>query len=138
MIIIALIRISGKSHRKCVEDVAWEIFWLEMEASTAVIMVSITAFRSLLGVKALKAREKRERSWFSHRPKLLARSFKKAPQNESEFAQLPSIPGATLTGVRTFIHGNGTWEDPRAMGMTHKSEKDLPGADSQGPHEPRD
>ena len=109
-----------------------------MEAATAVVMVSITAFQFLLGVKALKAREKRERSWFSHRPKLLAGSFKKTPQHKSEFAQLPSIPGATLTGVRTFIHDNGTWEDPRAMGMIYTSEKDLPGADSHGSREPQD
>ena len=106
----------------------WELFWLDLEAAIAVIMVSVTAFRSLLGIKALKAREKRERS------KLLVRYFKKTPQNESDLVQLPSIPGATLTGMRTFIHGNGSWEDARAMGMTHKLEKDLPGADSHELH----
>lgn len=63
-----------------------------MEAAIAVIMVSVTAFRSLLGIKAQKAREKRKQS------KVLVRYFKKTPQNESDLVQLPSIPGATLTG----------------------------------------
>ena len=98
-----------------------------MEGAVAIIMVSITAFRSVLGIKVLKARDKKkkERSWFSHRPKLLARYFKKQP----------SIPGAILTGMRTFIHGNGTWDESKAIGITQKSEKDWPRAASHEPQE---
>lgn len=128
MIIIAIVRISGISHKKTAVEIVWELFWLGMEAAIAVIMVSVTAFRSLLGIKAQKAREKRKQS------KPLVRYFKKTPQNESDLVQLPSIPGATLTGMRTFIHGNGSWEDLRLMGMAHESERDLPGADSHQPH----
>lgn len=128
MIIIAIVRISGVSHKKTAVDIVWELFWLGMEAAIAVIMVSVTAFRSLLGIKAQKAREKRKRS------KLSVRYFKKTPQNESDLVQLPSIPGATLTGIRTFINGNGSWEDLRAMGMAHESESDLPRADSHELH----
>lgn len=57
MIIIAVIRTTGIPIRKNNVDLVWELFWAEAEASIAVIMVSITAFRSLLGIKALKARE---------------------------------------------------------------------------------
>lgn len=103
----------------------------------AIIMVSLTAFRSMLGIKALKAREKErmERSWFSHRPKLLARYFKKETQDESKSQQLPSVPGGTLTGMRTFINGSEIWDESKAMGMTHKWEKDGPRTAS---HEPQD
>lgn len=113
MIIIAIVRISGISHKKTAVAIVWELFWLDIEAAIAVIMVSVTAFRSLLGIKAQKVREKRKQS------KPLVRYFKKTPQKESDLVQLPSIPGATLTGMRTFIHGNGSWEDLRAMGMAH-------------------
>lgn len=124
MIIIAIVRISGVSHKKTAVDIVWELFWLSMEAAIAVIMLSVTAFRSLLGIKAQKAREKRKRS------KVLVGYFKKTPQNVSDLEQLPSIPGATLTGIHTFINGNGSWEDLRTMGMAHESESDLPRADS--------
>ena len=136
MIIIALVRVSGFIIKNTF-DLVWVLFWHQAEAAVAIIMVSITAFRSVLGIKALKAREKnkREQYWFSNRPKLLARYLKKATQDECKFEQLPSIPGATLTGIRTFIHGNGICDESRAMGMTHKSEKELPVAASHEPHE---
>lgn len=117
MIIIAIVRISSISHKKTAVAIVWELFWLDIEAAIAVIMISVTAFRSLLGIKAQKAREKRKQS------KPLVRYFKKTPQNESDLVQLPSIPDATLTGMRTFIHGNGSWEDLRAMGTAHKPHK---------------
>ena len=128
MIIIATVRIAGFRIKKSSIDIVWELFWHQVEASVALITVSITAFRSLLGIKALKAREqkKRERFWFSHRAKLLTRYLNKETQDESELEQLPSIPGATLTGMRTFIHGDVIWNESRAMGMTDESEKDWP------------
>lgn len=135
MIIIAIVRISGFRIKESSIDIVWELFWHQVEASVALITVSITAFRSLLGIKSLKAREKekRERSWLSHRAKVLTRNLKKETQDESEVEQLPVIPGATLTGMRTFIHADGIWDESRAMGKTHKSEKDWPGP---GCHEP--
>lgn len=137
MIIIAIVRIAGFRIKESRIDIVWELFWHQVEASVALIMVSITAFRSLLGIKAMKGceKEKRERSWFSHRARLLTRYLKKETQVESEPEQLPSIPGATLTGMRTFIHGDGTWDESRAMGMTHKSKKDSPGAACDEPRE---
>ena len=115
MIIIAIVRVWGFIINNTL-NLVWGVFWHQAEAAIAIIMVSITAFRSLLGIKALKAQEKKkmERSWFAHRPKLLARYFEKATEEESEFEQLPSVPGATLTGMRTSING------------THQSEKDWP------------
>lgn len=127
MILIAIVRISGFLKNGQIDPV-WVLFWHQIEGAVAIIMVSMTAFRALLGIKALKAREerKRERSWFSHHRKLRARYFKKATQDEFKSEQLPSIPGATLTGMRTFINGNGIWNASEAMEMTHKSEEDWP------------
>lgn len=135
MIIIAIIRISG-SVIKSNFDMVWVLFWHEMEGAVAIIMVSLTAFRSLLGIKALKAREKKklESYWFSHRQQLLARHFKKTTQDESKSQQLPSVPSATLTGMRTFILGNGICDKSKAMEMSPTLEKNWSGAAS---HEPQ-
>lgn len=122
MIIIAIVRISG-FIRKSYLDFVWLLFWHQIEGAVAIIMVSMTAFRSLLGIKALKEREKRnrERSWFSQHRRLRAKYFKKTSPDESMSEQLPSIPGGTLTGMRTFISGSGIWDGSTAMGMGHKS-----------------
>lgn len=105
MIIIALVRSSGLRTHKAVLDVQWNIFWNEVEATVATFMVSVTAFRQLLGIKARRRREKRDRSWYSYHRKLLFGNSKKRSKNEWDTAQLPSIPGARLTGLRTLIRG---------------------------------
>ena len=122
MIIVAIVRVLGFSINSAF---TWGLFWHQAEAATAIIMVSITAFRSLLGLKAQKAQKKKEmeRSWFAHRPKLLA---KKVTEDESESEQLPSIPGATLSGMRTFIDGNEIWDGVNGIGKIHQLEWNTP------------
>ena len=136
MIIIAIVRISG-FHKNDVNDSVWVLFWYQVEGAVAIITVSITGFRSLLGIKVSKARErkKRERFWYSQHQKLRARYFQKPTHDEPKTGQLPSIPGATLTGIRTFINGNGIWDKSNPMGMTHKSDENLPGVASHEPQE---
>lgn len=164
MIIIAIVRISGLRIETAILDIVWELFWQQTEAAIAVIMVSITAFRSLLGVKANKTRGQMatQRSWnlshdhqhhHQHRdyPKVQAGYFKKTKttrtHDESEFEPLPSIPGASCTGIRTFICGETILSDkpsPRGggtgvdvgVGVDNKSEeKDLVGDGAQADHE---
>lgn len=107
MIIIAIVRISGaRIHHTTNIDVQWQTFWNDIEGTVAVIMVSITAFRSLLGVKALKSREKKEQARYWYRRKLLFRKESKNSSVDSNEDQLPAIPGPTLTGIRTLIRGN--------------------------------
>ena len=129
MIIIVIVRISGFVVKNTL-DLVWVVFWHQAEGAIAIITVSLTAFRSVLGIKALKAKDKKKlkRSWLSHRPQLLPRYFKKETQDESKAQELPSIPGATLTGMRTFINGNGIRDESNAVGTTDKSGMDWPGA----------
>lgn len=103
MIMIAIVRISG------VKVLLWILFWLEIEATVAVIMVSITAFRSLLGMKAIRSREKKERAGYWYRQQRQSKE-KIDSSSDSNEVQLPSIPGATLTGIRTLIRGTGDSE----------------------------
>ena len=136
MIIIAIIRISG-SVIKSNFDMVWVLFWHQVEGAVAIIMVSLTAFRSLLGIKALKARKKKklESYLFSHRRQLLARHFKKTTQDRFKSQQLPTVPGATLTGMRTFINGNGICDESKEMEISPTLEKDWSRAASQEPRE---
>lgn len=130
---------------RTVLDIVWELFWQQAEAAVAVIMVSITAFRSLLGIKA-NAHEKTQRCWeFSqHRPNLQAGYFNKtqttATHDESELERLPEIPGANLSGMRTFIYGESMLNESSRGGGTgvevHMFEKrDLLEAHNHEPHE---
>lgn len=157
MIIIAIVRISGLRIEKAILDIVWELFWQQAEAAVAVIMVSITAFRSLLGIKAQQTRDQNtaKGSWtLSHhrRPKVVqAGYFQKTTSttmyDESEFEPLPSIVGENFTGMRTCIYGdiNLSNRSPSRGGGTgvgvgvgvHKSEKkDLVGGEQDyEPHE---
>lgn len=146
MIIIAIVRISGLRMETTILDIVWELFWQQAEAAVAVIMVSITAFWSLLGIKANGAREKTRRSWKSshHRPNLQAGCFKKTKSttthDESELERLPDIPGANFTGMRTFICGESMLNESSrgggtGVGVHNSKEKDLVGAHNHQPHE---
>lgn len=155
MIIIAIVRISGLRIEKAILDIVWELFWQQAEAAVAVIMVSITAFRSLLGIKAQQTRENdtAKRSWtLSHHrlPKVVQTGyFKKTTTttiyDESEFEPLPSIVGENFTGMRTCIYGDVDLSDrsPSRGGGTgvgvgvHKSEKKdlVGGVQDYEPHE---
>lgn len=70
------------------------------------ITVSLTAFRSLLGLRARKFREEKERSWYLYRRMILFKKGRETSESELSEDQLPTIPSATLTGMRTFIRGN--------------------------------
>lgn len=106
MIICAIVRASGIHPSKTILDVQWEIFFQQIEASISVMTVSMTAFRSLLGLNTLKSRQKKERAWYSYRRILSIKKEQKSSESELNRNQLPAIPGATFTGIRTFIRGD--------------------------------
>ena len=96
-------------------DVQWLIFWQTIEASVAVTVVSLTTFRSLYGIKTLQQEHKNKKpngTWLSYyRKKRFNRKKQRMVDelgnsiSDEDSSQLPSIPGATLTGMRTFIGG---------------------------------
>ena len=108
MIIITAVRVSIKSVVGNSIDIQWGDFWAQVEGSVAIIVVSITAFRSLLGMKAGERRQKRFTP-DEHRKRFLPWKASSSSSKESDVkpASLPAIPGATLTGMRTFIDGSG-------------------------------
>lgn len=132
MIITAIVRVSGLRLGNIMIDVQWEVFFQQVEASVSVITVSLTAFRSLLGLKARESREKKQRVWYSYQRIILLKKGRKTSDSELRGDQLPSIPSATMTGMRTFIRGNrdskadvttsrdGMMEDEHVIKVTQK------------------
>jgi hypothetical protein len=94
-------------------DVPWVFFWQFAEASVAVLMGSLTAFRTLLVAERERrgspspahghGGEKGGRGFntFRQRIRLLGKSTSDLESQDGE--GLPQIPGPTMTGLRTYI-----------------------------------
>lgn len=101
MIVVSLVRFSGThTHANILQS--WEYFWLEVEACVAVYMVSLCAFRSFFVSDAKRARLRKARPWYSSTVAKL-RKRNKTAEDIHEMGDLPPIPPATLSGLRTFI-----------------------------------
>lgn len=117
MFAICLVRMVGETingNTGTTVDVQWNVFWQIIEASVAVTVVSLTAFRSLYRIKTQQQEQKnkkRNEPWLSSYRKNMFNRRKQRRVDEfgdsisEEHYSLPSIPGATLTGMRTMIGG---------------------------------
>ncbi|KAH8889082.1 hypothetical protein GQ53DRAFT_767203 [Thozetella sp. PMI_491] len=115
MAICAVIRLAG-FHYKGLEDDTWEFFWQHAEGAVAVMMASITAFRTLFVKPSTAADVATPRSpaenFFRRvftRFQVLARAQpeeKPASTQSTQILRLPQIPSPTFSGVRTFIRRN--------------------------------
>lgn len=136
MVITACIRASGlyiRSHNIFGEaagiqgafDEVWLFLWQQIEASVAVTMVSLTAFRSIYVLDRSRKRKQPdcERRWYSS-VVMKTRSGKKPSETREELGDLPSIPPATLTGLTTAIHG-GMDKRPINFGLESTYHNDL-------------
>lgn len=115
MFAICLVRTTGEiihGINGTTVDVQWNVFWQIIEASVAVTVVSLTAFRSLYGMRTLQQEEKNKKRyapWLSSYRRNLLNRRKQRKVDEfgdpisDEHYSLPNIPGATLTGIRTII-----------------------------------
>ena len=110
MIITAIVQISGIHAPTNTIDVTWEIFWQLMEACIAVIMVSLTAFRSLFVAHGSGAQSPPQKPSIRKRvlnSRIMVGRRRAEGSDSEETKRLPEIPRATLTGMRTFIRGKG-------------------------------
>lgn len=109
MVITAVIRVSGVSFRGRFDDV-WLFVWSQTEACVAVSMISVTAFRSaFVDLESSRARIRREeikKPWYSSTISAIKRNkAQRLSDAEATPGELPKVPSATLTGIRTFIQG---------------------------------
>lgn len=107
MIIIAVIRISGFIYHDAFDE-GWVYLWQQIECCVSVSTISLTAFR-IMFVAGTSRRENSPWQW-SSRTAWRRKFWKKNSQSTSSGGGLDdiSIPGATLTGLRTMIGGPRT------------------------------
>ena len=106
MALTAAVRVSGLNYNGKF-DIVWLYGWQHAEACIAVIMISLTAFRSVF-VSSQSSRARREaanKPWYSSIIAAIKRRRAMNQGDEESTKGLPTIPSATLTGMRTFING---------------------------------
>lgn len=106
MAVTAAVRVSGLKFHGTFDEV-WLVLWQQIEACVAVAMISLTAFRSVFVASATSRARKEgaKKPWYSSTVEVINRKRKQKAQDEDEMRGLPTIPGATLTGMGTFIRG---------------------------------
>ena len=143
MIIVTIIRASGLllANGSSV-DVIWEVYWQYVEASVAVIMASLTAFRSFFVVRSARVQSPAKDSSYTGRLALVKRMFSPRTWRRTSEEQrgfevsneelrevpkdpLPKIPRPVMTGLHTFIRGRGA-SNPLSM---HSRSEPLEGDD---------
>lgn len=81
-----------------------------MEGCIALIMASVTTFRTAFVTVSSKRNEKKRKGpSYSMRQRLKAKLSRNRSDELEKWADeegLPTIPGATLTGMRNFVHRN--------------------------------
>lgn len=127
MVIVAIIRIAGMSLADGTVDIIWLAFWQQQECSIAVLMVSMSAFRSFFVAGAASHRSPQRLAHSS--PSWKRRVFRNrlfAGEHDLEATNgLPPIPNATLTGMRTWIrdvrHSKFRPDESKLQGTTQSS-----------------
>lgn len=117
MAICAIVRISG-FHYKGVEDDTWEFFWQHTEGAVAVMMASITAFRTLFVKHTDSVDDTTSRTPVESLLNRLFRRFQSlaraqpgekptsSPTETRPILKLPKLPSPVFTGMRTFVRNN--------------------------------
>ncbi|KAI9652819.1 MAG: hypothetical protein M1831_006344 [Alyxoria varia] len=138
MAIFAIVRCAGTKMPNGRSDSVWVHFWQQQEASIAVIMVSITSFRSLFVVNLALQKQKSPSQSFDSLRGLIQHTFRRMftrgtrnerhdgsvfrpsdddmqplrrlrkPQAAHIASQDPKIPSATISHMRTIIDRAGS------------------------------
>ena len=107
MIVVSIVRMSGLRRAKGEVDVIWQAFWQQQEASIAVIVVSVSAFRSLFVARLTnnpppKGIKQSINDW---RKKIARRRLGSTTddQGNQDSNNLPAVPSPTITGMSSII-----------------------------------
>ena len=103
MAVMAIVRISGLQIKllsgDSTFDSAWLNLWQQIEASIAICLVSLTAFRQLFIASGPKRGRESAKAWYSSAIGKL-KSQRRTGVVDG-FAQLPTIPSATHSSMQT-------------------------------------
>ena len=125
VIVFTVTRASGLEWRDKL-DVLWEVYFQIVAAEVGLILVSMTAFRALFVSRAARNQHSPRKSpskwlksryflrnlidprrWISKYTKDMTGGQKDDTMKGGVNGGLPNIPGATMTGMNTFINGQG-------------------------------
>lgn len=127
-------------------DVLWEVYFQIIAAEVGLILVAVTAFRQLFVSRINQNRRSPPKSppfWTAAvntmrgllDPRRWTSSYSRdrnGPQGRSSerkpkglFGRLPDIPGATMTGVRTFIDEQGEQTGPSVHSSGTEGNRDT-------------
>lgn len=107
MVVIAIVRMSGIMLATGDVDIVWVAFWQQQESSIAVMMVSMSSFRSFFVDDVGTPSPRRHLSYFANKRK--KRPVWRALGTDDEFDDseqtmgLPRVPRAMLTGMSQII-----------------------------------
>lgn len=99
MVLMTIMRVSGLRYRGGYDNI-WVFLWQQIEACTAVTMLSLTAFRSFF-VESRPGPNKAH-PWVPSTKRLLAR--RKKFQFRNQCLDDVNIPSATITGLSRVLH----------------------------------
>lgn len=104
MVVSAIVRLSRISQP------VWQTLWQSLEGCIALLMASITAFRSIFVSQGIKERERKRRadpsSWIQRAKQRKARNQGDGWTSDQK---LPSIPQATFVKLRKYVQGYQPW-----------------------------
>jgi hypothetical protein len=134
MAAFAIIRMAG-FHYRGLEDDTWNFFWQHAEGAVAVMMASITAFRTLFvkpdhdpNISTPRSPAENFLQWMYTRFLALAQATPGekpvSPAPGKSTLKLPKLPAPTFTGIRTFIHQNHRSDLGSAQFDTLRSDHD--------------
>ena len=106
MISVRIITVTKSKDSNGQSDTAWLLFWNSLEASVAVIAVSINAFRTLF----ISATSSRRRQPIPETRSCHESLAEKAPRD-----RLPSMPSATFPGMRGLIREGPTMKSKHGL-----------------------
>ena len=101
LIIISIIKVAAGDFINGQVDTTWAIFWLQAEASVAVIVSSITIFRSLFVPDEPKP---------SNEPKKSQATSNDTRRTSQLYKYFPTVPSPMFTGTRTSIR-KSSWTE---------------------------
>ncbi len=123
IIVVVVTQISGLHvPGKSTIDIVWEIYWQFIEGCVAIIVVCVAAFRSFFIQHRSRNQSPPRSPWYQGVKTFW--SNKASVTSSGEGYELPTVPGASLTGMRTYIEGSGR-EYPRGSNSAQEQEDDL-------------
>ena len=130
MVIVTIVRIAGIRQRGSGNvDIVWLLFWQQQECSIAVLMVSVSAFRSLFVQSSADPPMQRQQRYSpsEKRRRFLRRRPDPDLCHTHETNGLPQIPSATLTGMATVIEGGR--ESEETVELDQRFHRQIPPSD---------